>query len=133
MFMSVPSQDIDFQHHASWSPFCVQWFKARGDCLFCWYSWIFIDQFKLSFSNNIHKYNVGYVHIYYLLQINFIEHCNASVWHIFSINKNTDFFSFRQGFGSVIWVFIYARLFTCLKFTVFSQLTQNYACNNAVN
>jgi hypothetical protein len=92
MFMSVPSQDIDFQHHASWSPFCVQWFKARGDCLFCWYSWNIIDQFKLSFSNNIHKYNVGYVHIYYLLQINFIEHCNASVWHIFSINKNTDFF-----------------------------------------
>jgi hypothetical protein len=31
-------------------PFCVQWAKMRGDCLFCWYWWNWLPLlFKLSF------------------------------------------------------------------------------------
>jgi hypothetical protein len=39
----VPSQDLDFQYHMSWS-FCVQWFQVRDGCYFCW------QLFKILFS-----------------------------------------------------------------------------------
>jgi len=40
IFVSVSSQDLDFQHHMSWSFSCsVSSVRMRGDCSFCWYWW----------------------------------------------------------------------------------------------
>jgi hypothetical protein len=39
-FVPVPSQNLDFQRHMSWSFLCsVSTVKMRGDCSFCWYWW----------------------------------------------------------------------------------------------
>jgi hypothetical protein len=51
-FVSVTSQGLDFQCHMLWV-FCVQWVKMRGDCLFCWYWWNCI----LNFRFRLHKQN----------------------------------------------------------------------------
>jgi hypothetical protein len=37
IFVPVSSQDLDFQHHMSWSFLCSV--RMRGDCSFCWYWW----------------------------------------------------------------------------------------------
>ena len=45
----VPTQDLDCQQYMLWS-FDVQWVKARGDWLFCWYWWNWWQSLlKLSF------------------------------------------------------------------------------------
>jgi hypothetical protein len=54
IFMPVSSQDLDFQHHMSWSFLCsVSSAKMRNDCSLCWYYWwnSWPSLFKLSFKN----------------------------------------------------------------------------------
>jgi hypothetical protein len=48
----VLCQNIDFQRLMSFSSFCVQWVKVKGDCSLCWYWWnCWPSLFKLTFHN----------------------------------------------------------------------------------
>ena len=51
MCLPVPIQDLDFQHHMSWSFWCsMSSVKMRVDCSFCWYWWHWSSQlFKFLF------------------------------------------------------------------------------------
>ena len=51
-YLIVPSKDLDFQRHMSWS-FYGQWIEVRGGCSFCWYWWNYwLSLFKLSFHKS---------------------------------------------------------------------------------
>jgi hypothetical protein len=51
-YLIVPSKDLDFQRHMSWS-FNGQWIEVRGGCSCWWYWWNYwLSLFKLSFHKS---------------------------------------------------------------------------------
>ena len=51
-YLIVPSKDLDFQRHMSWS-FYGQWIEVRGGCSCWWYWWNYwLSLFKLSFHKS---------------------------------------------------------------------------------
>ena len=88
-FVPVQSQDLDFQHHMSWSIYLlfslcsVSSVKMRDDCSFCWYWWNWWHSlFKLSFHNSF----IGIISI--------STHCNIVIIKcLVSLSKSYVLFS----------------------------------------
>jgi hypothetical protein len=88
IFVPVPSSDLDFYHHMSWSFLCV----IILDCSFCWYWWnCRTSLIKLSFHNSIIKFWVDCIPMLCKWQnINF-QAWNFLIYHTSSrINLSTD-------------------------------------------
>ena len=88
IFVPVPSSDLDFYHHMSWSFLCV----IIWDCSFCWYWWnCRTSLIKLSFHNSIIKFWVDCIPMLCKWQnINF-QAWNFLIYHTSSrINLSTD-------------------------------------------
>ena len=64
--MHVPSQDLDFQCHISWSFLCVQWVVVRSrDINDCWFCWCWCNCWPSLLKRSFH--NIKYTTPYKLL------------------------------------------------------------------